>query len=192
MAVFTAIGAALGGTLLAGAAGSAAAGALIGGGIGMQAASAFNQAKGAKAQAAYNRDIAKMNEKIALDNMRDIEKRGRGDIFDQRRAVARELSNVRAATAGAGLVVNEAGTTPQDLVRAMAEAGELDVLRLRNNIEREKRRASIEGANYAAQAGQFEAQRASISPFRSALTSVASSATSGRSGDILFGALGGT
>ena len=60
-------------------------------------------------------------------------------------------------------------------------------MRLRNNIDREKRKSQIQGANFEAQAGQFEAQRQSISPFRSALVAGASSALG--SSDILFARL---
>ena len=182
MAVFTAIGAGLG--LLAG--GTATA-ALIGGGIGLSAASAFQASRARRQQSAFNRDVALTNEEIAQQNARDVELRGRQAVFDQRRAVAREVANVRAATAASGIVVDEAGTTNQDLVRSMVEAGELDVMRLRNNIEREKRRALVQATQYEAQAGQFELQRASESPFRSALTTVAGGVTSPRNMDILFG-----
>lgn len=180
MALFTAIGAGLG--FLAG--GTATA-ALIGGGIGLQAAGAYSASQSRKQQSAYNRDVALTNKQIAEDNARDVELRGRQAVYDQRRAVARETSNVVAATAASGLTVGEAGTTPQELVQAMNEAGELDVMRLRNNIEREKRRALVQGMNFEAQAGQFELQRASESPFRSALTTAVGGAVG--NADILFG-----
>jgi len=161
--------------------------ALVAAGIGMQALGSYNQAQGAKQSAAFNRDMALVNAQIAGQNVRDIELRGRQAEYDQRKAVARELSSVRAATAANGLVVNEAGTTPQDMVRAMAEAGELDAMRLRNNIEREKRTAEIQGTQYTAQAGQFDAERRSISPFRSAFTTALSGVTNSSNADILFG-----
>ncbi len=159
--------------------------------VGLSAYGAYSQSKSAKASAAYQRDVAKTNEKIAEQNARDVELRGRQAIYDQQRQVARSLSSVRAATTANNLEVGVAGTTPQDLVQAMAEAGALDVMRLRNNVDREKRRAEIQGMNYAAQAGQFELERRSISPFRSALITGVGAATSGASGDILFGSLGG-
>lgn len=181
MALFTAIGAGLG--FLAG--GTATA-AIAGAGIGMAAASSYTQAQSDKAQAKYARDVQLTNQQIALDNARDVELRGRQAVFDQRRAVARELSTVRAATAGAGLAVGEAGTTPQDMVRAMTEAGELDVMRLRNNIEREKRRALVQAQNFEAQAGQFDLQRRSINPLRSAFSTAVAGASSPANMDILF------
>lgn len=182
MALFTAIGAAVGLATVGGIAGAA-----LGAGIGLTAAGAYRQAQSQKQQAAYAKGVALTNEQIALDNARDVELRGRQAVFDQRRAVARQLADVRSSVAGSGLVVDEAGTTPQEMVQSMAEAGELDILRLRNNIEREKRRALVQATSYEAQAGQFELQRASISPFRSAVTAGFGAATSGRTGDILFG-----
>lgn len=157
--------------------------------VGMQAAGAYSQAKAKKGAAKYNRDVALTNAQIADDNMRDTELRGRQAVFDQRRAVVREMASVRAASAGAGLTVGEAGTTPQDLVQSMVEAGELDVMRLRNNIENEKRRAAIEGTSFRAQAGAFEAERRSISPLRSAVISGGGAVMSNK--DVLFGSLGG-
>lgn len=189
MALFSAIGALAGAGLAATGVVSAGVGtaAMIGGGIGLKAAGAYKQSQARKDQAEYNRDVALTNKQIAEDNARDVELRGRQAVYDQRRAVARELGDVRAATAASGLVVGEAGTTPQDMVQAMTEAGELDVMRLRNNIEREKRRAIVQATSYEAQAGQFDLQRQSESPFRSALTSIAGSASSGATRDILFG-----
>jgi len=163
MAVFTALGALAGAALVGGTTAT-----LIGAGIGLQAAGAYQAAKSAKQQSAFNRDLALTNEIIAQDNARDTVLRGRVAIYDQRRMVAAELGNVRAATAGSGLVVDQAGTTPQDMVADMVAAGELDVMRLKNNIDREERRALVQGAQFEAQANQFEAQRSSISPFRSA------------------------
>jgi hypothetical protein len=152
--------------------------------VGLSAAGAASQASAQRRSSAYSRDVALNNQKIAQDNARDVELRGRLSVYDQRRAVARQLGDIRVATAGAGLEVDVAGTTPQDMVQSMVEAGELDVLRLRNNIDREVRRALIQGAEFEAQAGQFELQRQSYNPFRSALTAGAGSALSNH--DILF------
>ena len=179
MAVFTAIGAGLGALagatgLLGGASvlglGATATGALIGGGIGLQAGSAYKAAEGAKDQAAFNQAMAERNQKIAIMNALDVQKKGRTAVYEQRRRVAQDLSSTRAAAAGAGLVVDEAGTTPQQMVTAMTVAGEMDVMRLQNNIEREKRRALIQGQDFELRAGQFAVQRSSINPFRSAVT----------------------
>lgn len=149
-----------------------------------QAVGAYQQAQAQKNAAAYNRDVAENNAKIAEDNARDVELRGRVAVFDQRRAVARELSVVRAGSAANGLVVDEVGTIPQEMVQAMTEAGELDVMRLRNNIENEKRRALVQKTNFEAQAGAFEMERRSISPFRSALGAGLSGLN--QNADILF------
>ena len=155
--------------------------------IGISAIGSYKEAKAQKQQAAYARDVQLTNAQIAQDNARDVVLRGRQAVFDQRRAVARQLADVRTATAGSGLVVGEAGTVPQELVTAMAEAGELDVLRLKNNIDREERRALVQQTQYEAQAGQFEVQRQSINPFRSALITGLNAASQPGNRDLLFG-----
>ena len=143
--------------------------AIQGVGVGLSALGAFGASKARKQQAAYNAQVARNNAQIAEDNARDTELRGRVSVFSQRRQLARSLSTIRAATAGSGLVVDEQGTTPQAMVDDMILAGELDALRLRNNIELEKRRAMVQRASFVAKAGQFDLQRSSESPFRSAL-----------------------
>lgn len=168
--------------------------ALIGSAVisaGMAAASSASQASAAGKADAYSAAVAGNNAQIARDNARDVELRGREAVYDQRRAVSRELGRVRAAAAGQGLAVDEVGTVPQDMVNAMAEAGELDIMRLRNNIEREKRRALVQASNYEAQQGQFEMQRASRKPgmraFMAGATSLVNSASSPAGMDLLFG-----
>lgn len=158
---------------------------LAGASVALGAASAFTSASGAKSRAKFDRDVALNNEVIAKQNEQDTELRGRIATFDQRRAVARQISSVRSATAASGLVVDDAGTTGAAMVEDMTVAGELDVMRLRTNIDNEKRRAAIQGANFKAQAGQFEAQRSSINPFRSALVAGVGGAVN--NSDILFG-----
>lgn len=136
--------------------------------VAFQAVGAYSAAKSQKQAADYNRQVAENNAQIARDNARDVELRGRQAVYDQRRQVATELGRIRSTAASRGLTVDEAGTTPQDMVDAMNYAGELDVLRLQANIEREKRRAIVEETSFRAQAGAFELERNSISPFRSA------------------------
>tara|TARA_R110000851_G_scaffold174949_2_gene321170 strand:+ start:9282 stop:9815 length:534 start_codon:yes stop_codon:yes gene_type:complete len=176
MAILTGIAAAVGGL--------SAASAIAAVGVGVSAIGAAGASNARKSSAAYNRDVALTNEQIAKDNARDVVLRGREEVYTQRRAVARELSTTRVQAAGQGMTVDEAGTTPQHLVADMAEAGELDVMRLRNNIQREERRALVQGTSFAAQAGQFDLQRSSESPFRSALVAGVGAAV--QSSDILF------
>lgn len=154
-------------------------------GLGMSAVGAYSSAQSQKTSAKYNAAVARNNAEISRDNADDIEKRGRVAVFDQYRQIASQLSSVEAATAGAGLEVDVEGTTGQDLVRAMTEAGALDVMRLKNNIQREKRRALIQGANFEAQAGQLETTARSISPFRSGLVALGQGAASPAGQDIL-------
>jgi hypothetical protein len=181
MALFTAVGAVAGGLL-----GGGVTGALTGAGIGMRAAGAFSAARGRKQQAEFAAGVQETNAVIAAQNARDVELRGRTAVYDKRRDIARALGTARAATAGAGLVVDQEGTTSQEIINAMNIAGELDVMRLYNNIERERRRALIQQEQFTAQAGQFSAEASSINPLRSAFSTAVAGVTSPGSMDILF------
>ncbi len=153
--------------------------------IATRAIGAASEAAARKEQVDYAAQQAENNAQVARDNARDVELLGRQAIVDQRKAIARSLSDVRAATAGAGLVVDQEGTTPQAIFDDMVVAGELDVLRIRNNIEREKRRIMVGATQQEAQAGQLRLESASISPFRAGLT--AGIGALNQSSDILFG-----
>lgn len=150
----------------------------------LQAVGAFQAAKARKQQAEYQAQVARNNAVIAEQNVRDAEIRGREREYEQRRRVSRALSSQRAATAGAGLMVDEVGTTPQDLVVSMVEAGELDVLKIRDNTLREQRGHQIQADSHTAQAGQYQLQADSESPFLAALSAGVGAA--GRNADILF------
>ena len=110
--------------------------------------------------------------------------RGKDAISDQKKATIRSLSSVRSGTAGAGLVVDGADTTGQLLVKSMAEAGELDIIRLQENIDREEQRALDQGANFTAQSDQFKIQQRGYNPLLSGITAGVSGAS--RNADILF------
>lgn len=139
-------------------------------GIGAKAMAAKEAAEGQQAQAEFNASVARYNKKIAKQDKRDIELQGRAAIYNQRRQIARTLSTARASVAGSGIVVDEAGTTPQYLIQDLMEAGEMDIMRLRNNIRREKRKAKIRVQQAKMQQSGYEAQAASINPGRSAFT----------------------
>jgi hypothetical protein len=146
---------------------------------------AVQASKGRKAQASSQRDQALFNAEIAQENMADIGERGLTAVRDQQMMTLRNLSSVRSAGAASGVVVDQEGTSLQDSVVAMAEAGTIDVKRLRENIDRERRRAEIQGENFTAQADQFEIKRAGENPFLSGLSAGLNSASN--NSDILFG-----
>tara|TARA_R110002167_G_scaffold73484_3_gene205993 strand:+ start:3651 stop:4148 length:498 start_codon:yes stop_codon:yes gene_type:complete len=146
---------------------------------------AVQASKGRKAQARSQREQAEFNAEIAQENMIDVEERGLTALRDQQMMTLRNLSSVRSAGAASGVVVDQEGTSLQDSVVAMAEAGTIDVRRLRENIDREKRRAEVQGLNFTAQAEQFEIARAGENPFLSGLSAGLNSAS--KNSDILFG-----
>lgn len=170
---------------IAGVTGIAAGTLVAGAAVGVSAYGAYKGSQAQKANANFSKEQAQRNAEIAARNAYDIQERGKDAIVDQKKATLRALGNIRASAAGAGLVVDQADTTPQDLVVAMTEAGELDVVRLQENINREEQRALDQGAGFTAQAGQFAAQARSINPFFSAASSGLNAAAG--SGDILFG-----
>jgi Flp pilus assembly protein TadB len=153
-------------------------------GVGLTAYGAYSSSKQNKKQAKAQTEQANMNAAIAERTALDVVDRGNDSLADQKRATLRSLSSVRAGTAGAGFVVDSAGTTGQQLVQAMAQAGEIDIIRLQENIDREKQRALDQGANFTAQADQYEIQRRGYNPLLSGLTAGASSAIG--NADILF------
>jgi len=170
---------------IATATGIGAATLVAGAAVGVSAYGAYKGSQANKANAKFSANQAQANAAIAQRNAADVVDRGKDAIADQKKATIRALSNIRASAAGAGLVVDQEGTLPQDLVVAMTEAGELDIVRLQKNIDREEQRAKDQGANYTAQAGQFKAQAKSINPFFSTASAGLNSAAG--SGDILFG-----
>lgn len=153
-------------------------------GVGLTALGSYNQAKSQKQQAEFLEEQAANNAIIAEQNARAIGLQGRQAIYEQRRMLARSLSGARAAVAGTGLVIDEAGTTPQALLDSMVASGELDIMVLQQNIENEQRRARIEGDQYEAQATQYGMTASGINPFLTGLTAGVSAATA--SSDILF------
>jgi hypothetical protein len=146
---------------------------------------ASEASKGRKKQADLSANQAEFNAEIAQENMIDVEERGLTALRNQRMMTIRNLSSVRSAGAASGVVVDQEGTSLQDSVVAMAEAGAIDVTRLRENIDREKRRAEVQGANFEAQADQFRVSSAGQNPFLSGLSAGLNSAS--QNSDILFG-----
>jgi hypothetical protein len=73
------------------------------------------------------------------------------------------------------------------LIADIAELGELDILRIRDNVALEERRALIQGTNYQTQAGLFDAKAGSINPLLSGTSSLISGATSTASLGLEFG-----
>ena len=127
--------------------------------------SAYQQAQAQKAQAEYSSAVARNNAIIAEQNAADIVQRGEVARDVQRRRVQQTIGAARAAIAGSGLLLDDTeGTTPSLLLDDLRTAGQFDIMTLKANIDREERRALIQGAQFEAQAGLFDLQAASINP----------------------------
>tara|TARA_R110000824_G_scaffold203678_1_gene388220 strand:+ start:5043 stop:5549 length:507 start_codon:yes stop_codon:yes gene_type:complete len=139
-------------------------------GVGLSAYGAYSSSKANKKQARSQAEQAALNAEISQRNAKDIVERGNDALFDQKIATLTSMSQVRSGTAAAGFVVDSAGTTGAQLYRSMAEAGEVDISRLRENIEREEQRALDQGANFTAQSNQFKIQSRGYNPLLSGFT----------------------
>ena len=130
----------------------------------MGAASAAQAAQAQKAQAEYQAQVAQNNAIIAGQNEADIIQRGTIATERARTRVNQTLGSARSALSASGLMMNEMGTSGALLQEDLALAGASDILTMKSNIEREARRAKIEGVNFRAQQGLFNLQASSINP----------------------------
>ena len=81
--------------------------------------------------------------------------------YQQQQAAANSARN--QATYAAGVARNNAIIAGQNAadIRDLAEAGELDILRIHDNTEREARRAQIQGDQFTSDAGLLDMEAAS-------------------------------
>ena len=132
---------------------------------------AVQQASAQKAQAEYQAAVERNNVIIANQNAADAIDRGRVEADDMRRRVNQSLGSARAAVASNGLLLDDdMSSTSATLLDDMMIAGQLDVLRIHNNAQREERRAKIQGMNFEAQARLYDQKAASISPLMAGLS----------------------
>jgi len=126
---------------------------------------AVQQANAQKAQAEYNAAVAKNNAAIAAQNEADIIQRGEVAREMQLTKVEQTMGAARAAIGGSGIALETGGeTTTGKLLGDLRAAGQFDIMTLKNNIDREARRARIEGTQFEAQAGLLDLQARSINP----------------------------
>lgn len=135
----------------------------------MSAYGSYQQAQAQRAQANYQAAVARNNAIIANQNAADARDRGGAAEDEHRRNIKRTKGTARANQAAAGFLVDDTeDSTNAQMMADIAEAGELDVLRIRDNTEREARRAEIQGANFTADAGLMDLKSSSINPTFSA------------------------
>jgi len=130
--------------------------------LGMKGAK--DSAEAQKQQAKANAAIARKNAAFARENQRDVLLMGRTAEIDKWGEINRAISSTRAAQAGAGLVVDEAGTVTADQIDDMIYMGATDIRRIRNNVELEQRKFERQEESFNLQA-KFGTQAAnSINP----------------------------
>lgn len=131
----------------------------------ISAVGAIQQAQAQRAQAQYSAAVARNNAIIAAQNEADIIQRGAVARDIQRTRVNQTVGAARAALAGSGMLIDDTdGTTTSQLTEDLISAGQFDIMTLRANVDREARRARIQGGEFQAQAGLFDLQASSITP----------------------------
>jgi hypothetical protein len=156
-------------------AGVAAVAAIASAGVG--AVGAYQQSQAAKSQARYQQQVAQNNATIAQQNADRIRQQAEVAEDEQRERLAATKGAARARLAANGLLVDDTeDATASLLLQDIAEIGEYDILKIRDNYEQEARVAEIQGSNYQAQAGLFGLQASAQSPGLAAAGSLLSSA----------------
>jgi hypothetical protein len=141
------------------------------------AVGAYQQSQAAQAQANYQRQVAENNAIIAQQNATRIRQQAEVAEEEQRQRIVATKGAAKARLAANGLLVDDPGDTTASLfLQDIAEIGEYDILKLRDNYEQEARVAAIQGSNYQAQAGLFGLQAAAQSPGFAAAGSLLSGA----------------
>ena len=135
-------------------------------GVGFAALGAIQQSQASKAQANYNAQVQRNNEVIALQNAEDARLRGKVEADKARTRVQQTVGATRASLAANGLLVDDdIGTTSAGLLSDVLDAGELDILTIKNNAELEARRFEIQANSASATAGGLTLQAKSFNPF---------------------------
>lgn len=134
-------------------------------GTAVSAVGAYQQSKAAQAQAEYNAQVQRNNATIAQQNAEVIRARGEAQEDEHRRKIQQSIGAARAAAAGGGFLIDGSDQDTNILLQAdIAEAGELDILRLRDDTELRAREQEIQGVNFGAQAGLFDAEASAQRP----------------------------
>ena len=126
-------------------------------GTGVSAVGAMQQAGAQRDQTAFQAAVARNNAIIAQQNAEQIAKKGKVAEQDRARLISQTKGAAKARQAALGFLVDddEDSTNVQNIAD-IAETGQLDILRIRDNVESEKRRALVQGQQFTAQAGLFD------------------------------------
>jgi len=146
-------------------------------GAATSAIGAYQQAEAQKAQARYQAAVARNNSIIAQQNADRIRQNMEQAEDEQRERIRMTKGSAKAAMAANGLLVDDTeDATGQLILQDIAEQGEYDILKLRDNYEQEARAAEIQGINYQAEAGLQQLKASSYNGAVAAAGSLLSSA----------------
>ena len=119
----------------------------------MAAYSANQQAKAQKSKAKFDAGVARNNQillsRVAVDRVKQGEEAER----QYRIEVANLIGRQRAGFAAVGVLVNEAGSSPQDALLDTRTLEATDISTLRENTHKEVASLRFQAANAGAQAG---------------------------------------
>jgi type II secretory pathway pseudopilin PulG len=145
----------------------------------MAAVSAMQQSQARQAQANYQAAVARNNAITARQTADAIVARGKIAEQDHRRKIKQAKGTAKVFQAANGFLVDDStDSTNVQLVADIAELGELDILRIRDNVALEERRSLIQGVNFQAQAGLFDAKAGDENPLLAGAGSLLSGAAS--------------
>jgi hypothetical protein len=126
---------------------------------------AYQQSKSAQAQAEYQAQVARNNATIAQQDAAALQERSKIAEQDHRQRVAATISSAKSAAAANGFLVDGNDDDTNVLLTAsLAEAGELDILRMRDETALRKRNLDIAAMNSENQAGLFQARADAENP----------------------------
>ena len=116
-----------------------------------------NNAIAAQNEANFQAEVARNNAIIARDNAEAVRLRGISAEQDKALAGEKVAGAARARQAALGFLVDDTeDSTNVGLIGDLAEATQLDILRIRDHADLEARRAEVQGVNFIAQADLFQ------------------------------------
>lgn len=135
-------------------------------GVGMifQSIAAQQAAAARQAQARYQAAVARNNAIIAEQNAEKVEDIGLQQEEEHRERIRQTKGAAKTQMASLGFLVDTEDETNALLLADLAEAGEYDLMKIRERTWQNARAARLEGYTQTAQAGLLDAKASSISP----------------------------
>ena len=147
-------------------------------GVGVSGIGMAQRASAAKAQAQYQQQVAYNNSIIARQNAADAVDRGKRDEEEHRDRVGQSKGAAKGDMAALGFLIDDPDSTNVGMLASIAEAGELDIKKIQDATNREKRRALLQGDQFVAQAGLYGLQANAANPGAAAAGTLLSGASS--------------